>query len=102
MLLGRGEALALPWDTSIVNLDEGWLRVRKTVSGHVFGGLHDEMTGERRFWAATCRTPQTYVVAYELACGCGSVAAACCPHVDCLDLQSDSSMILASSSAWGS
>jgi integrase len=29
--LRRGEALALSWDTSIVNLDEGWLRVRKTV-----------------------------------------------------------------------
>ena len=29
--LRRGEALALSWDNSIVNLDEGWLRVRKTV-----------------------------------------------------------------------
>jgi integrase len=29
--LRRGEALALSWDTSIVNLDEGWLRVRKIV-----------------------------------------------------------------------
>ena len=29
--LRKGEALALSWDTSIVNLDEGWLKVRKTV-----------------------------------------------------------------------
>ena len=28
--LRKGEALALPWDTNIVNLDEGWLKVRKT------------------------------------------------------------------------
>jgi len=29
--LRRGEALALSWDRSIVNLDEGWLKVRSTV-----------------------------------------------------------------------
>ena len=29
--LRKGEALALSWDTSIVNLDEGWLKVRKTL-----------------------------------------------------------------------
>jgi integrase len=29
--LRKGEALALSWDKSIVNLDEGWLKVRKTV-----------------------------------------------------------------------
>jgi integrase len=29
--LRKGEALALPWDTNIVNLDEGWLKVRKTL-----------------------------------------------------------------------
>ena len=29
--LRKGEALALAWDHSIVNLDEGWLKVRKTV-----------------------------------------------------------------------
>jgi integrase len=29
--LRKGEALALSWDHSIVNLDEGWLKVRKTV-----------------------------------------------------------------------
>ena len=27
----RGEALALSWDKSVVNLDEGWLKVRKSV-----------------------------------------------------------------------
>jgi integrase len=27
----KGECLALSWDTSIVNLDEGWLKVRKTL-----------------------------------------------------------------------
>jgi integrase len=36
--LRRGEALALVWDTSIVNLDEGWLKVRKTL-GRVNGAL---------------------------------------------------------------
>jgi integrase len=36
--LRRGEALALSWHTNIVNLDEGWLRVRKTV-GRVGRGL---------------------------------------------------------------
>ena len=30
--LRRGEALALSWDNSIVNLDEGWLKVRKTLA----------------------------------------------------------------------
>ena len=30
--LRRGEALALSWDSSIVNLDEGWLKVRKTLA----------------------------------------------------------------------
>ncbi len=29
--LRKGEALALVWDSSIVNLDEGWLKVRKTL-----------------------------------------------------------------------
>lgn len=29
--LRRGEALALTWDKSIVNLDQGWLKVRKTL-----------------------------------------------------------------------
>ena len=29
--LRKGEALALSWDRSIVNLDEGWLKVRKTL-----------------------------------------------------------------------
>ncbi len=29
--LRKGEALALSWDSSVVNLDEGWLRVRRTV-----------------------------------------------------------------------
>ena len=29
--LRKGEALALSWDTNIVNLDEGWLKVRKTL-----------------------------------------------------------------------
>ena len=29
--LRKGEALALSWDPGIVNLDEGWLKVRKTV-----------------------------------------------------------------------
>lgn len=29
--LRKGEALALTWDTSILNLDEGWLKVRKTL-----------------------------------------------------------------------
>jgi integrase len=29
--LRKGEALSLSWDTNIVNLDEGWLKVRKTV-----------------------------------------------------------------------
>ena len=29
--LRKGECLALSWDRSIVNLDEGWLKVRKTV-----------------------------------------------------------------------
>jgi integrase len=28
--LRKGECLALSWDTSIVNLDDGWLKVRKT------------------------------------------------------------------------
>lgn len=36
--LRRGEALALTWDSSIVNLDEGWLKVRKTL-GRVNGAL---------------------------------------------------------------
>jgi integrase len=30
--LRKGEALALPWNTNIVNLDEGWLKVRRTLS----------------------------------------------------------------------
>lgn len=34
----RGEALALVWDSGIVNLDEGWLKVRKTM-GRVGGVL---------------------------------------------------------------
>jgi integrase len=29
--LRRGECLALVWDSSVMNLDEGWLKVRKTV-----------------------------------------------------------------------
>lgn len=29
--LRRGEALALRWDTRVLNLDEGWLRVEKTI-----------------------------------------------------------------------
>jgi integrase len=29
--LRKGEALALSWDTNTVNLDEGWLKVRKTL-----------------------------------------------------------------------
>ena len=29
--LRKGEALALSWDRSVVNLDESWLKVRKTV-----------------------------------------------------------------------
>jgi integrase len=29
--LRKGEALALSWDTNVVNLDEGWLKVRKTL-----------------------------------------------------------------------
>ena len=29
--LRKGEALALPWDTSVDNLDEGWLKVRATL-----------------------------------------------------------------------
>ena len=29
--LRKGEALALSWDTNIVNFDEGWLKVRKTL-----------------------------------------------------------------------
>lgn len=36
--LRRGEALALSWDKSIVNLDEGWLKVRKTL-----GRVGDEL-----------------------------------------------------------
>ena len=36
--LRKGEALALSWDTNIVNLDEGWLKVRKTL-GRVDGEL---------------------------------------------------------------
>ena len=36
--LRKGEALALPWDTSVVNLDEGWLKVRGTI-GRVGGRL---------------------------------------------------------------
>ena len=36
--LRKGEALALSWDTTIVNLDEGWLKVRKTL-GRVDGEL---------------------------------------------------------------
>ncbi len=31
--LRKGEALALRWDTKIVNLDDGWLKVRSTVGG---------------------------------------------------------------------
>jgi integrase len=30
--LRKGEALALSWDTNVVNLDEGWLKVRRTLS----------------------------------------------------------------------
>jgi len=30
--LRKGEALALSWDRSVLNLDEGWLKVRRTVS----------------------------------------------------------------------
>ena len=29
--LRRGEALALRWDSDVLNLDEGWLKVRKTI-----------------------------------------------------------------------
>jgi integrase len=29
--LRRGEALALSWDSGVLNLDEGWLKVRKTL-----------------------------------------------------------------------
>lgn len=36
--LRRGEALALSWEPSIVNLDEGWLKVRRTL-GRVGGAL---------------------------------------------------------------
>ena len=36
--LRKGEALALRWDTSVVNLDEGWLKVRSTL-GRVGGAL---------------------------------------------------------------
>jgi integrase len=36
--LRKGGALALSWDTNIVNLDEGWLKVRKTL-GRVDGEL---------------------------------------------------------------
>ena len=30
--LRKGEALALRWDNDVLNLDEGWLKVRQTVS----------------------------------------------------------------------
>ncbi len=36
--LRRGEALALRWDTDVLNLDEGWLKVRHTI-GRVDGKL---------------------------------------------------------------
>jgi integrase len=29
--LRKGECLALRWDSDVVNLDEGWLKIRKTV-----------------------------------------------------------------------
>ena len=37
--LRNDEALALTWDASVVNLDEGWLKIRKTVSRAGKGAL---------------------------------------------------------------
>jgi integrase len=36
--LRRGECLALRWDTDVLNLDEGWIKVRRTI-GRVGGRL---------------------------------------------------------------
>jgi integrase len=44
--LRKGEALALSWDTGIVNLDEGWLKVRKTL-GRVADLVFSEPKTER-------------------------------------------------------
>jgi integrase len=53
--LRKGECLALSWDTSIVNLDDGWLKVRKTSAGSVRNlcSPNPRLSGP----AARCRSP---------------------------------------------